>query len=105
MTTIHLKMHITVVIIAQNPPRLDPPKKKVVQKVGGVQAKVGGSGPPDPPVVAPLDFGDEISTSSKPGFLPSKVCLSDPSLRITQLALAVLTVCHSSVKLVFSAIL
>jgi hypothetical protein len=30
------------------------------------------------------DFGDEISASIyKPGLLPSKVCSSDPSLRIT----------------------
>ena len=27
---------------------IGPPMKKVVQKVGGVQAKFGGSGPPDP---------------------------------------------------------
>jgi hypothetical protein len=48
VTTIHLKMHITVVIT-----KIGPPKKKVVGKVGGVQAKVGG---PDPatPVVASL---------------------------------------------------
>jgi hypothetical protein len=39
-----------------DPSKIGPPKKKVVQKVGGVdQAKVGGSEPPRPPyVVAPL---------------------------------------------------
>ncbi len=38
-----------------NTAHADPPKKKVVQNVGGVQAKVGGvRTPPTPQVVAPL---------------------------------------------------
>ena len=40
---------------------MDPPTKTLCQKLG-VLRKVGGSGPPDPPVVAPLtvDISEDI---------------------------------------------